>query len=409
MLDRYPAPAAQGIFGDQARIDRWTRITTDRMREAWEDDGSPGEFYAPNRIEFIEVHDREQKTGHDLVAFLQVYEDSLGGMATTMGKYLHFGLTSSDVVDTAHFQALWTHATLLQSRVRILLEQMNRWDRGHQSTQRLGRTHGQVAEPTTWRDQMMVWGSAVQMIDNDISMLITRRWPPVKWPGATGQNRLRKSSPIGAVVSTQVIHRDWQMQWATLYLRLACSLENLALQVRLAARAEIGEVREGAERIGSSAMPHKHNPIQSERICGLARVARGHFSAIAESTALWEDRDLTNSAVERTAVPDLAATVEYMTNEMAVVFRDLGVNTRRMRENLEAHPEAWSSVFQGLAQKHFRMGPTEAARFVRKVFYFSSGSHSGVIADWFGWEYPLPDGFKAEFRKDLFRITGLHI
>lgn len=412
MIERYPAPAAAEIFGDQARIDRWTRITTERMREAWEDDGSPGEFYAPSKIEFLSVATREAKTGHDLVAFLQIYEDSLGGMKAKLAKYLHYGLTSSDIVDTAHFQALWSHATSMRLYLEQCLFAVNWWEgSAFGSTDRLGRTHGQIAEPTSWQHQMMVHAAAIQTISNDMAQLINLERSPVKWPGATGRNRLRKSTPHNAVVSTQVVHRDWQLRWATLYLRLACALENLALQIRLAARAEIGEVREGVERIGSSAMPHKQNPIQSERVCGLARVARGHFSAIAETTALWEDRDLTNSAVERTAVPDLAATVEYMIREMTSVMYNLEVNQRRMAENLEAHPEAWSSIFQGLAQKHFSMGPTEAARFVRKTFHFSAphGSYSGVTADWFGWEYPLADEWKAEFYKDVFRITGIRL
>lgn len=408
MIDRYPAPAAQAIFGDEARIDRWTKITTDRMREAWEDDGSPGgpgAFYAPNKIEFLSVLTREQETGHDLVAFLQIFEDSLGA---TMAKYLHYGLTSSDVVDTAHFQALWAHGIAMRNMTALLCDTANVWGSDHTRTKRLGRTHGQVAEPTTWHDQMAVWGSTLQQIHNEFATMASRRVPPVKWPGATGQNRLRKSTPNGAVVSTQIIPRDWQMQWACLYLRLACALENLALQVRLAARAEVGEVKEGARRIGSSAMPHKHNPIQSERVCGLARVARGHFSAIAESTALWEDRDLTNSAVERTAVPDLAATVEYMTRETIEILSNLVIDTKRMKENLDAHPEAWSSIFQGLAQEHFNMGPTEAARFVRKTVLFRPFNIDEIVRmDFMSWEYPLAAETKASYLRAVGEMTGL--
>lgn len=413
MIDRYPAPTAAEIFGDQSRIDRWTMITTDRMREAWQDDdsGKPlGDFYAPSKIEFIEVQDRERTTGHDLVAFLQVFEDRLGGATSRMSRFLHYGLTSSDIVDTAHFHALRSHAIYMTNITRVLCQSATSWDMRHQDTRRLGRTHGQIAEPTSWRDQMMVWSASLQHIHNDLAMW-TNRQALVKNPGATGQNRMRKSTPMGMVVSTQVIPRDWQLQWACLYLRLACSLENLALQIRLAARAEIGEVKEGSERIGSSAMPHKQNPIQSERVCGLARVARGQFSAIAETVALWEDRDLTNSAVERTAVPDLAATVEFMVTEMISVLSNLHVDTRRMKENLDAHPEAWSSIFQGMAQKNFNMGPTEAAWFVRKSVQFGTpaGSYSGVVVDWFAWEYPLANEHKAQFLKDVSRITGLMV
>lgn len=324
-----------------------------------------------------QITEREKITGHDVVAFISLIEDQCSELIRPL---LHYGLTSSDLVDNGHFMALAEHARWMLPRIAVLTHRMHKF--AGASTLRAGRTHGQLADPTSWAWQMKVQSQVFDEIYGDLMTLAND--VPWKSAGPTGHGRFNRgadsmvvsrlnfelSVSFRLVPSTQVIPRDYQLRWAAVYLRLSCALENLALQVRLGSRSDVAEVREGGaeERVGSSAMPHKKNPIDSEKVCGLARVARGYFSAIAETVALWEDRDLTNSSLERVAIPDLAGTVEYMLGTMNTVMEHLVFDHARALQNMEANPVVWSAVMQTLAQKHFGMGPIAAGRFVRLMF-----------------------------------------
>jgi adenylosuccinate lyase len=162
------------------------------------------------------------------------------------------------------------------------------------------------------------------------------------------------------VPSTQIVPRDYLIEWAMLYQRIALASESLALFIRCGARSEIGEFFEDVDRVGSSAMPGKRNPIDSEKVCGLARVSRGHLLTLMESYALWEDRDLSNSSAERIAVPGMAATVEHMTNTMLKVVRVLGINHTKVAQNAQ-DSRTRTNYNQSYIQRSEKVGPLEAA------------------------------------------------
>lgn len=363
--DRYFAPSARTIFSDQRKIERWVKFTEQFALDALRNTDARGEVAM--RILNMKnptpeaVATREGETGHDVVAFLSLLEDQLPG---DVARFLHYGMTSSDLVDNAHFEALRDHSRSIDDHLTRLIDAMSQW--GDRHTERAGRTHGQIAAVTSWHWQMHVNRSVFIRLQHEFGTYA--RHVLIKSVGPTGISAVRHNPAIphstGPTASTQVIPRDYQTEWAALYLRLAGALENLALLVRLGARSEVQEVREGAERVGSSAMPHKTNPIDSEKVCGLARVARGYVFALAECGALWEDRDLTNSAAERIACADLAATVEHMVITMTKVMRHLRVDAARMGASARK-PVTSSNIMQALAQKHFNIGPVRAGRLIR--------------------------------------------
>lgn len=376
MHPRYPAPYANVVFDDRAKFERWRRVTVTYAQARINDDDSLSDIEqavfgarlltatAPSPAE---VADREQTHGHDVVAFLDAYTSRL---PDRLKPYIHYGLTSSDIVDTAHFMSLATHADHMVTMIHDLVRVFDRWF--PMRIVRAGRTHGQLADVTGFGHQLRVHADVLTRIANSMS-----RWADttlLKSPGPTGCSPLAldvaadiaHSHRWHLVPSTQVIPRDWQVEWASLYLRLACELESLATLIRCGARQEIGELREGSPRVGSSSMPTKKNPIDSEKVCGLARVARGYFATIAENVALWDDRDISNSSVERIVVPDFAAVVESMAHTMTKVMLNLEVDYARMAVNAESLYTA-TNLLQTLAQKHFGLGPVEAGVLMRKV------------------------------------------
>lgn len=367
IADRYPTPYADDYFGRQSQIDYWMEITKAYAVAAANDNHDPA---AAARIRKItpppaaSVATREITTGHEVVAFLSLVED----LAPEVAQYVHLGLTSSDLVEFALCRGIEEHTLQIRYAIDKLLVIL----RNAPSVTRLSRTHGQVGWLTNWHSEMGVTAEALANIKTAMRSL-----PRIlKTPGPSGVY-----SPVGfrgfsvgadlnrlVVPATQVLHRDHLLTWATHYLRLACTLENLALQVRLGARSDVGEVREGAadSRAGSSAMPHKKNPITSEKVCGLARVARGYFMVIAEGVALWESRDLSNSSAERVAVAGLAGVVEHMIDCMEGVMDNLVVDEDRMARNIQNHDEHSSYLAQYTLQTVFGVGPVSASESVRE-------------------------------------------
>lgn len=378
--DRYSANHARAMFSDEAKILRWWQVTRDYALAAVEraplvdaaaitkeyEDLSPPSHAA--------VVTREHMTGHDVVAFLSLIEQDLSPQAA---RFLHYGLTSSDIVDNAHFETLRVHAALLAGELRVLRKQII-----HKTVEaeypRAGRTHGQIADVTSLDHQFEFHEEVLLQIENSLNEYAEANI--IKSPGPTGNSPLRGfdahnlavHQDAGIVSSTQVIHRDHQLRWAVIYMRLACALENLALLVRAGSHSGVGELGEGdvMRRVGSSSIPHKRNPIDSEKVCGLARVARGYVASIAEGVALWDDRDLSNSSLERIVVPDLAATVEHMTVVMAHVIENLAINAGKML-NTASQDRTMSNLLQSGLQKHFNIGPVQAGRLMREYIDFS--------------------------------------
>lgn len=370
IVDRYPTPHADRLFSRQAQIDSWMEITQHyAVKDAAErNSDDPNVFKKIHDMQptsAASVATRESYTGHEVVAFLQIMEER----NPDIKQHLHVGLTSSDLVEYA-----WTVAT--EQHARIIVDKIGVLDAALKNlphAQRLSRTHGQVGWVTTLQKQVEPTAAALRSIESDLN-----RWRnvrPLKTSGPSGAYPVIGYRTVGvaaminrkAYPSTQILHRDHLLAWAALYLRLMCTLENLALQVRLGSRSEVGEVREGAadSRAGSSAMPQKKNPIDSERVTGLARIARGNFLALSEGVALWEERDLSNSAPERIAIESMAGVAEYCLTKITSVIESLIVNVHRMDRNMDANMNWRMHVAQYALQVGAGFGPVEASQFVK--------------------------------------------
>lgn len=368
MYERYPAPAADEVWSQESRIERLRTITDAFALARADKDGRSGALAAalaltpsPKPSEWAE---KEREHGHEIVGFLDAY---LAYVPRPLHHYFHFGLTSSDLTEYDLHRAVQRHTMSLRLRVSNLIRVMEELQSRYRDTPRAGRTHGQTAELTFFGHQIEVYSHPLDRI-NEAMYSILGKTLPAKSPGPTGWSSYwNENEPAGreSVPSTQIIPRDHLIEWMMLYQRLALALENLALFVRCGARSEIGELYEGAERKGSSAMPGKRNPIDSEKVCGLARVARGYFLAIMESYSLWEDRDLSNSSAERISVRGLASVVEHMTDTMIKVMSNLGVDVSRMYRN-QKDPATRANQRQTDMQEKECVGPIVASRMVEE-------------------------------------------
>jgi len=294
------------------------------------------------RLNLGAVDRREKETRHDVVAFLGELASHVGSDA----QYLHLGLTSSDVLDTATAVQLAEAADLLLEDLAKLRSVVRRLARRHKLTVCIGRTHGVHAEPTTWGLKLAVFYSE---LDRAIEMLrLARRAVAIgKISGAVGTYAhlspfvekyiCAKLGLRPAPISTQVVPRDG---YAVLICRLAIiggMLERMATEIRHLQRTEVLEAEEpfGEGQTGSSAMPHKRNPVSCERVSGLARLLRGYAATSLENIALWHERDISHSSVERVILPDATITLDYMIRELARILRGLKVYPARMQKNLE--------------------------------------------------------------------------
>lgn len=363
MHDRYPADVAWHTFHPDNTIRLWADITCKYAAPLLETDAQHAALKNAAVPSALAVRTAEGTFGHEVVAFLHLFTMRL---PDDVKRHIHVGLTSSDLVDYALFRQMRDHARDMAGAIRTLRDVLN--ESGKDLGPRAGRTHGQLAAPTSWNHQMRVIAAVLNDLANEINKYANDHF--MKWPGPTGHTppRIQWLDRVWLVPSTQVVPRDYVLRWAALYLRLSCQLENLALQVRLASRSDVREVREGAtdERVGSSSMPTKKNPISSEKVCGLARVVRGQFMALAEEVALWEDRDLTNSSTERITIPDMAATVEHMLTTMLKVTEQLVFNEGRMHHTF-AKAVVHVAAAQSLLQTEVGMGPVEAGDLIRSA------------------------------------------
>jgi adenylosuccinate lyase len=364
MDDRYPAPLARRIWSDSARGHRMRLVADAYATEAVRGDPDlrdPGDAILQIRRaadpSVFDWRHAELEHGHEVVGFLDAY---LARLPVELHPYVHFGLTSSDLTEYDLHQAISEHAAELSKSLFALVETLAVGASKYRELPRAGRTHGQTAEVTTLGHQYQVFYHTLRRINSDLDRVAWEA--PIKSPGPTGVGE-GVLCPWPTVPSTQILPRDFLLRWAGAYLNLSNTLETMAMFVRTGSRSEIGELREGAsaQRQGSSAMPGKRNPIQSEKVCGLARIARGQFLSLAEVSALWEDRDLSNSSTERIAVPGLAATVEHMLATVSVVFSELVVDTDRIRAN-STDQRCTMNRLQREIQLTDRVGPIQASR-----------------------------------------------
>ena len=343
MIDRYTRPEMGALWTDAARMEAWRRVEVAACEAM--DGPTEAELEAIRAATFTveAVQEREAITDHDVAAFVDVLSASAGDA----GRWIHFGLTSSDVLDTATALQLRAAGAIVLQGARELVAALVETAREHVDTICVGRTHGVHAEPTTFGVKLA--GFAMEAQRN--AERLERAFAQVSVgaiSGAVGtysatspEFELRVLERLGLErepVSTQVVARDRHGELLQAIALAGAGLERLATEVRHLQRTEVREVEEpfrtGRQK-GSSAMPHKRNPITTERITGLARVLRGNASAAVENVALWHERDISHSGAERVILPDSLILLDYMQHLATRVVRGMVVHADRMRENLD--------------------------------------------------------------------------
>jgi adenylosuccinate lyase len=351
MIPRYSLPEMSSVFSDVERFRRWLEIellATDAHAALGlvpAADAAACRARAPRVDEsFVQaVHDREAITDHDVAAFVDVVQAAIGAPA---GSWIHYGLTSSDVVDTAWCWMLRDACDLLVRATTELIEVVRTLATTHRSTVMIGRTHGVHAEPTTFGMKVALW--ALQLGRDRERLRAARVTVGVcKLSGAVGtysnidpavERFVGEQLGLTPVPATQVIARDRHAEFLYACASLGSTMEMIAVELRHLQRTEVREVQEGFKvgQKGSSAMPHKRNPISAETISGLSRVLRGNLQAGMQDIALWHERDISHSSVERIVLPDSATLAHYMVNRLRRLLTGLQVFPERMLANLEA-------------------------------------------------------------------------
>jgi adenylosuccinate lyase len=348
VIPRYDVPELSAIWSDAARFGHWLEIELLAV-EAWAELGvvpAADAAACRERATFTveAVLERERVTRHDIAAFVDVVAGSIG----EPGRWIHYGLTSSDVLDTAFGLQLRAAADALLSRLERLLAVVKRQALRYRDTPIIGRSHGVHAEPTSFGHKLAVWAFE---LDRDRERLRRAR-EGVSVGAISGvvgsynsvdprveQLVCAKLGLTPAEVSTQVLQRDRHAEYMAALAVTASSLDAIATEIRHLARTEVREVQEpfAEGQKGSSAMPHKRNPVVSERVSGLARVIRGHAVAALENVTLWHERDISHSSAERMIFPDATGLLAFMLEDLTRVVDGLVVFPERMRKNLDAH------------------------------------------------------------------------
>jgi len=351
MIERYSRPEMAAVWSDSTRFGRWLEVEL-LATEAHAALGVvPAADAAACRDRAPTVDDafvaavaeRERTTDHDVAAFVDVVQGRLG----PPGAWIHYGLTSSDVVDTALCWAMRDALDVVVAATGPLLSTLVELARRHLHTVMVGRTHGVHAEPTTFGAKVALW--ALQLERDQRRLATARETVAVcKLSGAVGtfsnidpavEAHVGEQLGLVPVPATQVIARDRHAELLYALASIAATCELVAVELRHLQRTEVGEVLEGfkAGQKGSSAMPHKRNPISAETISGLARVVRSNLLAGLQDVALWHERDISHSSVERVILPDSSMLVDYMAGRLNRLLTGLRVNADRMESNL------WSS------------------------------------------------------------------
>ena len=345
MIDRYARPAMKMVWSEENKNNKWLQVEL-AVCEAWTEEGviPPEDMVKLRNAQYDQVRLQEvfQRTRHDMTAFLQSVTGGLGDE----GRWIHMGLTSHDVQDTAQGLQLIEASDILLEGVDCLLEAIQKRAVEHKYTPMMGRTHGVHAEPTTFGLKLSIWWD--EMRRNRHRLEEAKKNAGVgKISGAVGtyatvppQIEERVCSRLGLgieTVSNQIVQRDRHAQFVTTLALIAASLEKFATEIRGLQRTEVREAEEpfGEGQTGSSAMPHKRNPELSERVCGLARLIRGHAVTALENVALWHERDISHSSAERLILPDSCMALDYIMSIFTGVINGLRVYPDRMKQNIE--------------------------------------------------------------------------
>jgi adenylosuccinate lyase len=349
LIGRYTRAEMGRIWSEENRFQKWLDVEL-AATETLADAGIvPREAAAKlrerSRINVARINEIEAKVKHDVIAFTIAVQETVNDPEAA--RWLHYGLTSNDVVDTAQALLIREASSLIEKDLESFGEVLERRAWEFKDTPEIGRTHGIHAEPITFglkvanwyaenrRDLARFQAAAQQMAVGKISGAVgtcTHLGPEVE------QKICQKLGLATAPITSQVIERDRHAQYLSTLAIVAASLERVALEIRHLQRTEVREVEEpfGGEQRGSSVMPHKRNPVSSEQICGLARVVRANSMAALENIALWHERDISHSSVERVILPDSTILVDYMLHRTTEIVRNMRVFPQRMQRNLDS-------------------------------------------------------------------------
>ena len=352
MINRYTRPAMGRIFSEQNKFDQWLAVELAAAEALAESGEVPAEAASALRahaaFDIARIDEIERETRHDVIAFTTAVAEKMAAAGEAgASRWLHYGLTSNDVVDTAQALMLKQASELLVVGARGLAEILKRRAYEFKNTVQIGRTHGIHAEPITFGLKLALWYDEI--------VRGTRRLEAAaedlrvgKISGAVGtfghigpEAEERICTRLGlkpAAISSQVIARDRHAAWVSALALITATLEKIALEIRHLQRTEVREAEEpfGQGQKGSSAMPHKRNPVVSEQICGLARVVRANTQAAFENVALWHERDISHSSVERVILADSAILTDYLLAKTQWLVDGMRVHPERMLHNLES-------------------------------------------------------------------------
>jgi adenylosuccinate lyase len=346
LIERYSPPAIRAVWSDQHRFELWLRIEI-LACEAWATLGRIPPSALPKirqaTFDAARIAEVEDRVGHDVIAFLTVVNESIG---QPEARYVHVGMTSQDLNDTAMAVQLGESARIIAADLAKVRDAAAELAVRHRRTLMAGRTHGVVAEPITFGFKVAGWVAELDRaharLEGAAAEVAVGRVSGAVGTHATIDPKVEAHvcKELGLepdTVSTQVVARDRHASFMGALASVAGTLERIATEIRHLQRSEVGEAFEpfGKDQKGSSAMPHKRNPVLTERVCGLARVVRGHLVTALENTALWHERDISHSSAERIIFPDACAAVDYMALEMAKVLSGLEVRPERMLRNLQ--------------------------------------------------------------------------
>ncbi len=371
MIERYTRPEMGRVWTEENKVRKWLKVELAALealaRYRYIPADIPKKVRAKAKFNLKRIKEIERTVQHDVIAFLTNLAEYVG----PAGRYVHFGLTSSDILDTALALQLDEASRILIQDVKKLIAALRTKAKKYRDLLMVGRTHGVYAEPTTFGLKMALFYAEFK---RNLKRLETAAENVAvgKVSGAVGTfanvdpkveaHTCKKLGLQPAPISTQIIQRDRHAEYLSTLAIVGGSLEKLATEIRNLQKSEVREVEEyfGEGQKGSSAMPHKRNPITCERVAGLARILRGNAVAAMENITLWHERDITHSSVERVIFPDSTILLDYMLNLMIEVVRKLRVYPENMRANLE---KSRGMIFsQGLLLKLIEKGiPREKA------------------------------------------------
>ena len=349
MIARYTRAAMGRVWSEENKFQKWLDVELAASETLAEAGIVPRDAAAKlrerARVDVARINEIEAKVKHDVIAFTIAVQESVGDPEAA--RWLHYGMTSNDVVDTAQALLLREASDLLGKGIARLGEALEKRAWEFKDTPEIGRTHGVHAEPITFGLKVANW-YAENRRDSVRFEAAARQVAVGKISGAVGtcthlgpdiEEKICKRLGIAvAPITSQVIERDRHAQYVSALAIVAASLERIAQEIRHLQRTEVREAEEpfGGEQRGSSAMPHKRNPVSSEQICGLARVVRANSLAALENIALWHERDISHSSVERVILPDSTILLDYMLHRATEIVSNMKVFPARMRRNLDA-------------------------------------------------------------------------